>query len=50
MLFAYVGPETMYPVASIIAGAVGVVMIFGRRVSYMARNLWRRVWPQAKQQ
>ena len=50
MLFAYVGPETMYVVPSIIAGAVGVVMIFGRRVSYVARGLWRRIWPQAKRQ
>jgi hypothetical protein len=48
MLFAYIGPETMYPVASIIAGAVGVLMIFGRRVSLIARGVWRRIRPQAK--
>jgi hypothetical protein len=44
MLFAYLGPETMMPVASVICGAVGVVLIFGRHVAQIGRNLVRRVW------
>ena len=32
MLFAYFGPETMMPVASVIAATVGVMMMFGRNV------------------
>ncbi len=45
MLFAYFGPETMMPVASVIAGAVGVVMLFGRNILVFGRGLVRRVWP-----
>ncbi len=45
MLFAYIGPETMMPVASVIAGAVGVFMMFGRSVVGFGRGLVRRVWP-----
>ena len=32
MLFAYIGPETMMPVASIIAAVTGVFMMFGRSI------------------
>ena len=45
MLFAYIGPETMMPVASIIAAAAGVFMMFGRNVVGFARGLVRRVFP-----
>ena len=31
MLFAYIGPETILPVSSVIAAAAGVVMMCGRR-------------------
>jgi len=48
MLFAYFGPETMMPVASVIAGAVGVVMLFGRNVLLFGRGLVRRVWPRTR--
>ncbi len=48
MLFAYIGPETMMPVASIIAGAVGVVMMFGRSIMMFGRGLVRRVLPKSK--
>jgi hypothetical protein len=48
MLFAYIGPETMMPFASVIAAVVGVAMMFGRSVSLFARNLWRRILPQTK--
>jgi hypothetical protein len=42
MLFAYFGPETMMPVASVI---VGVVMLFGRSILVFGRGLVRRIWP-----
>ena len=45
MLFAYIGPETMMPVASMFAAGVAVVMIFGRNVATFGRKLVRRVWP-----
>ena len=45
MLFAYFGPETMYPVASVIAAGVGVVMMFGRNIVYFGRSLVRKAWP-----
>jgi hypothetical protein len=43
MLFAYVGPETMFPLASILAGAVGVLLMFGRNVLMFGRKLVRGV-------
>jgi hypothetical protein len=46
MLFAYAGPETMLPIASVLAGVVGVVMMFGRNVLSFSRKLARRVWPR----
>jgi nitrate reductase gamma subunit len=48
MLFAYVGPETMMPVASVIAAAAGVAMMFGRNILMFGRGMVRRVWPQSK--
>ncbi len=45
MLFAYIGPETMMPVASVIAATAGVFMMFGRNVVGFGRGLVRRVWP-----
>jgi hypothetical protein len=45
MLFAYIGPETMMPVASIIAAAAGVFMMFGRSVMGFGRGLVRRILP-----
>ncbi len=43
MLFAYVGPETMMPLASVVAAVVGVFLMFGRTVVYTARNFVRKV-------
>jgi hypothetical protein len=48
MLFAYFGPETMMPVASVIAAAAGVAMMFGRSTYQFGRGLVRRVWPRAR--
>ncbi len=40
MLFAYFGPDTFLPVTSIIATAVGVFLMFGRRsIRYLAAFL-----------
>jgi hypothetical protein len=44
MVFAYFGPETMMPVASIIAAVAGVAMMFGRNLVHFFRSLYRRVW------
>jgi hypothetical protein len=43
MLFAYVGPETMMPVASVIAAAAGFFMMFGRNVMAIGRRFVRMV-------
>ena len=45
MLFSYIGPETMMPVASVIAAVAGVFMMFGRSVVGFGRGLVRRVLP-----
>ncbi len=49
MLFAYFGPETMMPVASIIAAAAGVVMMFGRSILQFGRGVVRRFRPGPRQ-
>jgi hypothetical protein len=43
MILAYIGPDTMLPLASIFAGALGVVLMFGRQVKLGVRNLVRRI-------
>jgi hypothetical protein len=43
MLFAYIGPDTMLPLASVVTGIVGVALMFGRQVKLAVRNLVRRV-------
>ncbi len=48
MLFAYIGPETMMPVASVLAAVAGVVMMFGRNILLIGRSMVRRVLPQSK--
>jgi hypothetical protein len=45
MLFAYIGPEVMMPVTTVIVGAVGVLMMFGRSIIGFGRGMVRRVWP-----
>jgi hypothetical protein len=40
MIFAYFGPETTLPLASVLAGILGVLMMFGRAASrLLARPL-----------
>jgi hypothetical protein len=48
MLFAYFGPETMMPVASILCAIGGVVIMFGRNVLQIGRKLVRFVWPDRR--
>ena len=48
MLFAYIGPETMLPVTSVVAAIIGGFMIFGRTVIMFVKRLARRVWPGSK--
>ncbi len=45
MLFAYFGPETMLPVASVITGIVGVVLMCWRGIVQVARDIFRFIWP-----
>ena len=45
MLFSYIGPETMMPVASVLVAVGGVFMMFGRGIVGFGRGLVRRVWP-----
>jgi len=40
-LFAYFGPETFMPVASIIGAVGGVIMIFGRTIVRVASRSMR---------
>ncbi len=51
-IFAYLGPETMLPMTSIVAGLAGVVMLFGRSslrwASGMVRSLASMVRPRPK--
>jgi hypothetical protein len=42
MLFAYVAPETMMPVASVIAATAGFFMMFGRNALATCRRVVRR--------
>ncbi len=40
----YFGPETLLPVASGVAGAIGAILLFGRRVVALVRRLAARVF------
>ena len=42
-MLAYVGPDTLLPVTSGIAGALGFVMLFGRRIRDVAAAFVRVV-------
>lgn len=43
MLWAYIGPETMMPIASGVAAAVGVVLMFGRSIMLCFRGIARKL-------
>ncbi len=44
MIFAYFGPETVLPLTSIVAAAVGVIMMFGRNSFRFALMFVRRAY------
>ncbi len=44
MILAYFGPETVLPMTSIVAAAVGVVMMFGRNSLRFALMFARRAF------
>ena len=48
MNLAYFGPETMMPVVSVIAAALGVVMMFNRNILLYGRGLVERVRPHPR--
>lgn len=48
MVFAYLGPESMLPLTSVVAGVAGVVMMFGRSSVRWVVATFRRFNPQAK--
>ncbi len=43
MLFAYIGPETMMPIASGVAAVVGIFLMFGRSVMLVLRKIAGKV-------
>jgi hypothetical protein len=43
VLFAYFGPETLMPLTSIVAGVVGVFLMFGRNTLRFAVLAWNRL-------
>ena len=47
MLLGYLGPETMLPMTSVVAGALGFLMMFGRKGVDLVRGLFGRKQPAA---
>lgn len=43
MPFAYIGPETMIPVTSILAAIVGVFLMFSRNLKLAGYTIARRI-------
>ena len=41
-LLAYLGPETMLPMTSVLAGILGFVMMFGRKAYELTIGLFRK--------
>lgn len=41
LLFAYLGPETLLPMTSVVAAAVGFAAMFGRNVFVLASRIFR---------
>jgi hypothetical protein len=44
MVLLYLGPETIMPVGSFLAAALGVLLIFWRQTVALARNNFRRLF------
>jgi hypothetical protein len=43
MLFAYISPDVVMPVASVVAAALGFVLMVGRAPFRLAARTWRRL-------
>jgi hypothetical protein len=43
LLFAYIGPETLLPMTSVLAAAVGFAAMFGRNVFVLASKIFRSI-------
>jgi hypothetical protein len=43
LVLLYLGPETIMPLGSFLAAAVGILLIFWRQATAMVRNSFRRV-------
>jgi len=43
----YFGPETYLPLASVVAGATGLILIFWRRLKGLVRRVFQRNPPDA---
>jgi hypothetical protein len=43
MLFAYLGPDTVLPLASAVAAVAGVILMFGQQVGRISLRMCRRV-------
>ncbi len=41
---AYLGPETMMPIASALAAGVGFILIFWQKVTGVVRRMYRRLF------
>ena len=47
-IFAYLSPETMLPMTSILASAVGLFLLFGRTMLRLARAFVRVIWSSSR--
>ncbi len=48
VVFAYLGPETMLPMTSVVAGVVGVLMMLGRNSWLWARGIFQQLSTRPK--
>jgi hypothetical protein len=48
LVLAYLGPETMLPMTSVVAGIAGVIMMFGRTSLRWVVARFRQVLPSSK--
>jgi hypothetical protein len=46
-LFSYFGPETVLPLASVVATVIGAILMFGRLSLKFALMPFRRLWKKA---
>jgi len=41
LIFSYIGPDTILPLASALAACGGAIMIFWRYIVRFCKNVWR---------